>query len=76
MKVTVRVKTGSKKGPLVQPALDGSLLVYVREPAIEGRANAAVEELLAEYYDVLKKNIQMIAGHKARIKHYEISGVK
>ena len=60
--VTARVKPGSRKGPLVQPALDGSLLVYVREPAIEGRANQAVAELLADYYDVKKGNIRLVSG--------------
>ena len=70
--ITVRVKPGSKKGPLVQAALDGSLLVYVREPAIEGRANKAVVKLLAEYYDVPKSNVQLVSGLKSRTKRFEI----
>ena len=74
MDVTVRVKPGSKKGPLVQPAIDGSLLVYVREPAVEGKANKAVEELLADYYNVPKGNVQMISGQKSRLKHFKIVG--
>ena len=74
MNVTVRVKPGSKKGPLVQPALDGSLLVYVREPAVEGKANRAVAELLAEYYGVPKSKVQMVLGYKSKIKHFEIVG--
>lgn len=72
MNVTVRVKPGSKKGPLVQPALDGSLLVFVREPAVEGKANQAVIELLADYYDVPKRSVQMISGQKSRLKHFKI----
>jgi len=72
MKITVRVKPGSKKGSLVQPALDGSLLIFVREAAVEGKANEAVIKLLAEYFDVPKSKIQLIAGHKSKIKHFEI----
>ncbi|HEY5549688.1 MAG TPA: DUF167 domain-containing protein [Candidatus Saccharimonadales bacterium] len=72
--MTVRVKPGSKKGPLVQPAIDGSLLVYVREPAVEGKANRAVQELLADYYNVPKRNVQMISGYKSRTKQFQIAG--
>jgi hypothetical protein len=68
MKITVRVKPGSKKGSLVQPSLDGELLVYVREPAMQGKANKAVIELLAEYYDMPKSNIEIIRGHSSRTK--------
>ena len=72
MNIVVRVKPNSKKGPLVQPAIDGSLLVYVREPAVEGKANKAVIELLADYYDVPKSNVQMISGYKSRLKQFMI----
>ena len=74
MNVKARVKSGSKKGPLVQPVIDGSLLVYVREPAVEGKANKAVQGLLADYYGVSKRNIQMISGYKSKIKHFKIVG--
>ncbi len=70
----VRVKPGSKKGPLVQPALDGGLLVHVREPAVDGKANQAVVGLLAKYFDVPKNNVQMVAGYKSKIKHFKIIG--
>ncbi|MBI4033421.1 DUF167 domain-containing protein [Candidatus Saccharibacteria bacterium] len=75
MNITVRVKAGSKKGPLVQPAIDGSLLVFVREPAVEGKANRAVTELLADYYNVSKSNVQIISGYKSRLKHFRITGL-
>jgi uncharacterized protein (TIGR00251 family) len=72
MKVKVRVKPGSRKGPLVQPSLDGELLVYVREPAVEGRANKAVIELLSKYYGVPKSEIEIVDGHRSRIKYVRI----
>lgn len=70
--VTVRVKPGSKKGPLIQPALDGSLLVYVREPAVDGKANRAVVELLSAYFDVPKNRVQLVAGLTAPEKRFKI----
>ena len=33
--LTVLVKPGSRKGPLVEDGPDGVLVVYVREPAVE-----------------------------------------
>ena len=53
---------------MVQPSLDGELLVYVREPAIEGKANAAIIELLASYFEVPKSNFKIIRGHTSRVK--------
>lgn len=71
-KITVRVKPGSRKGPLIEKAADGSLVVYVREQAVEGKANEAVVKVLAEHFDVPKSKIQLVAGQKSKIKHFEI----
>lgn len=71
--IEVTVKPGSKKGPLVQPSLTGELLVYVREPAIEGKANRAVVELLADYFGVPKSKVQMISGITSRHKRFKIA---
>lgn len=73
VKVTVRVKPSSKKGPIVQPSLDGDLLIYVREPAIDGKANQAVRDLLADYYKVTKSSVRIISGQTSRIKRYQIA---
>ena len=63
MKIAVVVKPGSKKGPMVQPGLlENELLVYVREPALEGKANKAVVQLVAEYYDAPKTKIEIVRG--------------
>ena len=72
MEITVRVKPGSKKGPLVQLGLDGHLLVYVREPALDGKANTAVRELLAQYYEVPKSQVEIIRGHTSKTKVVKI----
>ncbi len=67
-RVSVRVKPGSKKGPLVELQPDGEVVIYVRERAIDGVANAAVIKLLAEYFDVPKSCITIIRGHTTRTK--------
>ena len=45
--VVVKVKPGSRKGPLVEVGSKGDLTIYVREPAVDGGANDAVARLLA-----------------------------
>ncbi|HEU4914009.1 MAG TPA: DUF167 domain-containing protein [Candidatus Saccharimonadales bacterium] len=67
MQYTVHVKPGSKKGPLVEQT-DAGFTVYVRERAVDGRANQAVIELLAEYFGVAKSRIEIVRGHTSRTK--------
>lgn len=72
MIIEVRVKPSSKIGPQIQLGLDGSLLAYVREPAIDGKANQAVIKLLSEYYETSKSNVKLISGKTSRQKRYLI----
>jgi uncharacterized protein YggU (UPF0235/DUF167 family) len=66
--VTVTVKPGSKKGPLV----DGSLTLYVRERAIEGKATEAVTRLLADHLGIPKSRVSLISGATSRIKRFRV----
>ena len=68
---TVRVKPGSTKGPLVEETDDG-LIVYVREKAIDGGANAGVEKTLAAHFGVAPSRVRIARGHASRIKQGEI----
>ena len=71
MQITVRVKPGSRKGPLVESSEgpDGAeLTVYVQKRAVDGQANAAVVELLARHFGVAKSRIEILRGHSSRTK--------
>ena len=46
----------------------------IKAPAVEGKANAALIEYLAELTDVPRSKIQIKAGEKARIKVVELEG--
>ncbi len=70
-RVTVRVKPGSTKGPLVEVA-EGGLVVYVREKAIDGGANSGVEKALAAHFGVAPSRVRIARGHASRIKQVEI----
>lgn len=64
----VRVKPGSSTGPLVEVGDDDVLTVYVRQQAIEGKANDAVERALAAHLGVPPSRVRIVRGHTARIK--------
>jgi uncharacterized protein YggU (UPF0235/DUF167 family) len=70
--VTVTVKPGSKKGPLVEVGDDGSLTLYVRERAIEGKATEAVTRLLADHLGIPKSRVSLISGATSRIKRFRV----
>jgi uncharacterized protein (TIGR00251 family) len=70
--VVVRVKPGSRKGPLVEDADDGDLTIYVREPAVEGKANEAVVKLLAKHLGVPRSRIELISGTTSRVKRFRV----
>ncbi|MFT4124731.1 MAG: DUF167 domain-containing protein [Gordonia sp. (in: high G+C Gram-positive bacteria)] len=70
--VIVTVKPSSRKGPLVETGPDGSITIYVREPATEGKANRAVAEVLAAHLDVPKSKIVLVGGATARTKRFRV----
>jgi hypothetical protein len=72
-KVQVRVKPGSQRAPSVVEGEDGVFVVTVRERAIEGAANAAVEAALAAHFGVAKRDVRIVAGAAARIKTVAIT---
>jgi uncharacterized protein YggU (UPF0235/DUF167 family) len=71
--ITVRVKPGSRKGPLVEVDDDGALTIYVQERAVDGKANEAVTKLLAAHLGVPRSRVELISGATARLKRFRVS---
>lgn len=71
--VVVTVKPGSRKGPLVEVAPDGQLTIYVREPAVDGKANDAVARLLAAHLQLPRSRVELISGTTSRLKRFRVS---
>lgn len=71
--VVVTVKPGSRKGPLVEVGPDGGLTIYVRERAVDGKANEAVTRLLAAHLQLPRSRIELISGATARLKRFRVS---
>lgn len=76
MKIRAKIKPNSKKGPLVLKKSDdiGDFFeVFVREPAIEGKANLAVINLLSKEFNLPKTKIKLQKGMKSKFKTFEIN---
>ena len=75
MKIRCKIKPNSKKGNLIQKSQDKNgefFEIFIREPAIEGKANLAVIKLLSEEFGVSKSKVSLKTGVKSRFKIFEI----
>jgi len=72
VKIRVDVKPNSKV-PRIE-SVEDHLVVRVKEPPTEGRANAAVLKAVAAYYRVALSDVRMVAGHSTRRKVLEVPG--
>lgn len=71
MKISVQVKAGAKENK-VEDMGGGHYRVRVKAPPIEGKANEALVAVLAEYFDVPKRNVRLCSGRTSKQKMFEI----
>ena len=72
MKISVRIKPNSRHREEVVKNDDDTLTVYVKAPAIEGRANAAAIKLLAKHFKVSPSRVKLVRGATSKYKIFEI----
>jgi uncharacterized protein YggU (UPF0235/DUF167 family) len=77
MDITVWVKPGSRKGPLVEAGdrtgeRENSFVVFLRERAVDGRANEALIGVLARHFGVPKTAVRIVHGQASRAKRVRI----
>lgn len=68
--IKIKVIAGAKKKQIIES--DGILKVYVNAPAVDGKANKAVIEILSEHFNVRKSAVKIIRGEKTREKVVEV----
>ena len=73
IRFAVRVKPGAKRDA-VGGDHGGALIVAVKAPALEGKANEAVRKLLAKALGVRSRDVFVVAGERARDKLVEVEG--
>jgi uncharacterized protein len=70
--VVVKVKPGSRKGPVVEVGPDGELTIYVRERAVDGTANDAVTRLLAAHLQLPRSRVELVSATTSRPKRFRV----
>lgn len=76
MKISVKTIPNAKKTEIVNRNLslfgEETLKIKVSAPPVEGKANKALIEFLAEHFRVSKSNVKILKGEKSREKIIEI----
>lgn len=72
MKIYVAAKVKAKK-EVVEQIDSNHFKVSVKEVPISGRANAAIEKALADYFGIAHSRIRVSAGHTSKRKIIEIN---
>ena len=72
MKISVHLKPNSRHREEVVVNDDGSLTIYIKAPAIEGRANVAAMKLLAKYFGVAPSKVKLVRGAASKYKLFDI----
>ena len=72
MKISVLLKPNSRHHEEVVLNDDGSLTIYTKAPAIEGRANLAAGKLLAKYFGVAPSKVKLVRGAASKYKLFDI----
>ena len=75
MKLSVHLNPNSRHREEVITNDDGSLTIYTKAPAIEGRANLAAAKLLAKYLGVAPSKVKLLRGASSKYKIFEIDRV-
>lgn len=71
MKLSIFAKPGAKEEK-VEKISEKEYRVSVKEPAKEGRANWAIERVLADYFGVAVARVRIISGKTSRAKILEL----
>lgn len=73
MKISAKTKPNSRYREEAVANDDGSLTIYTKAPAIEGRANSVAVKLVAKYYGVAPSRVKLVRGATSRNKVFEIA---
>lgn len=70
MLINVRVQPNAKQNKVIEE--NGRLKVFLTVPPVDGKANKALIELLAEHFKTKRSQIKIIRGEKGRDKVIEV----
>jgi len=81
MKIFVKAKPGAKKERITENSDlfdrkdERHFVVSVKERAVDGEANRAIERVIAEHFGVVRARVQIVRGLTSRDKIIEVAGL-
>ena len=66
--LAIRVIPGASRNEISEILEDGTIKIRLTAPPIEGKANAALIDLLSKILEIPKSKIDIVAGHTRRDK--------
>ena len=54
---------------------DGALKIRIQAAPVDGKANAAVEQFVAQLFDIARGRVAITKGQQSRTKFVEVSGL-
>lgn len=73
MKINIIAHPNAKM-PRIEKDLLGTIHVYVNKPPLEGKANNAIIDSLANHFNVKRSKVLLVSGDKSKNKIFEILG--
>jgi uncharacterized protein (TIGR00251 family) len=70
LKIQVQVKLKSKQESI--EVFEDHLVVRVKAPPVDGKANIRIIEMLAKHFSVSKSQVTLISGAKSKLKTFNI----
>ena len=71
MKINIKVTPNARKNEIIKDGNDFKVRLNVS--AVDGKANSALIEFLADYFNVKKSKIRIAKGQKSRNKIIEVT---
>lgn len=71
-RISVIAKVNAREA-CVEKLSESEYRVSVQAPARDGKANRALVELLAQYFDIPKTSVKIVRGHSSRHKLVELA---
>ena len=75
MTLRVKVSARSAKSEIVGELADGTLKVKIAAPPEKGKANQAIQALLAEAFACRPSRVSLISGATSRQKRFLLEGI-
>ncbi len=72
MKITIKVKTSAKVAK-VEKISENEYRICVKAKPVEGKANEAVREALADHFGIARSRVALVSGQTSKIKTFEIA---